>query len=367
MLGMKCSACCITRSSRLSALLFLSGFGFLGAVAQNGYGQDPSASPTASASQASTPLVLSVKDMIASNTLDTSASPPYHLKLGFQIYDFQGHAGEQGTLEYWWAGPAGSYLTLSTPSLGTRHTLSSDDLPDVKARRTVYLVSQLFQEFRAPGDALGPPEAQVVTEERVIGASVLTCMHKELPPSIPSAQRLEVCADRQTGTIRLVHGPLSGVVRNHTGVFGAKRVALDLDLSWLDVRAITGHVETLKAFNPALEHLALESSSTASQGSSEPAGIRTGVVAGRKLSGDQPKYPEEARRVLIQGSVLLDAEITEAGRVTNLFPIESSSALLTDSAIAAVRTWTYQPYLINDKPVRVETTITVNFALHLNR
>ena len=90
-------------------------------------------------------------------------------------------------------------------------------------------------------------------------------------------------------------------------------------------------------------------------------------MAGRKLSGGEPKYPEQARRALIQGSVLLGAEITEEGKVANAFPIESSSAILTDAAIAAVKTWQYQPFLLDNRPTRVETTFTVNFNLNANR
>jgi protein TonB len=36
--------------------------------------------------------------------------------------------------------------------------------------------------------------------------------------------------------------------------------------------------------------------------------------------------------------------------------------MLQQSALEAVRQWTFQPYLLNDMPVEVETTINVVFA-----
>jgi len=42
----------------------------------------------------------------------------------------------------------------------------------------------------------------------------------------------------------------------------------------------------------------------------------------------------------------------------------SGSAMLQQAALDAVRTWRYRPYLLNDEPVEVETTINVIFRLH---
>jgi protein TonB len=64
----------------------------------------------------------------------------------------------------------------------------------------------------------------------------------------------------------------------------------------------------------------------------------------------------------IQGSVLLQAEISKDGSIQNLRLI-SGHPMLAPAAIEAVKQWKYRPYILNGEPVEVETQITVNFTL----
>lgn len=88
-----------------------------------------------------------------------------------------------------------------------------------------------------------------------------------------------------------------------------------------------------------------------------------GVTAGRKISGLSPVYPPEARRSHISGQVLLSAVIGKDGHITDIEPESSPSRILTQAAMDAVKTWTYEPYLLGGSPVEVETTITINFNI----
>jgi TonB family protein len=89
--------------------------------------------------------------------------------------------------------------------------------------------------------------------------------------------------------------------------------------------------------------------------------VQTGVMAGRKMSGPPPKYPEVAREQHIQGSVYLRAIIGSDGTITKLGVIDAPSPILADAALNAVRQWRYTPYILNGSPTEVETQITVNF------
>jgi periplasmic protein TonB len=90
--------------------------------------------------------------------------------------------------------------------------------------------------------------------------------------------------------------------------------------------------------------------------------IMQGVTQGLLIRKVQPKYPKEARKKHVQGSVLMHALISKTGEVADLQLI-SGDALLVPSALKAVKQWKYKPYLLEGQAVEVETEITVNYAL----
>jgi protein TonB len=87
-------------------------------------------------------------------------------------------------------------------------------------------------------------------------------------------------------------------------------------------------------------------------------GVSTGLLT-RKVN---PNYPPLARQARIQGTVILQAEISITGDIQNLRLI-SGHPMLAPAAIEAVKQWKYKPYLLNGEPVEVETTVQVNFTL----
>ncbi|WP_047497686.1 energy transducer TonB [Terriglobus sp. TAA 43] len=93
-----------------------------------------------------------------------------------------------------------------------------------------------------------------------------------------------------------------------------------------------------------------------------PVPISSGVVAGNRLSGNQPVYPAIAKAAGVLGAVVLRAIISKTGEIQRL-TVLSGHEMLRNSAVAAVQTWRYRPYLLNGEPTDVETTITVNFSL----
>jgi periplasmic protein TonB len=90
--------------------------------------------------------------------------------------------------------------------------------------------------------------------------------------------------------------------------------------------------------------------------------VSQGVQAGLLIRKVQPAYPPLARQARIQGSVLLQAEISKDGSIENLRLI-SGHPMLAPAAIEAVKQWKYRPYILNGEPVEVETQVTVNFTL----
>jgi protein TonB len=91
--------------------------------------------------------------------------------------------------------------------------------------------------------------------------------------------------------------------------------------------------------------------------------VSQGVTQGMVLHRVNPTYPPLARAARVQGSVVLAAIIGKDGTIQNLHVISSSSPLLAQSALDAVKQWRYRPYILNGEPVEVDTQVTVNFSL----
>jgi TonB family protein len=75
-----------------------------------------------------------------------------------------------------------------------------------------------------------------------------------------------------------------------------------------------------------------------------------------------PLYPEVARKAGIEGNVVLRANISAEGLVADL-KVLSGPPVLARAAVDAVKQWRYNPVIINRRPTKVVTTLTVAFRL----
>ena len=98
------------------------------------------------------------------------------------------------------------------------------------------------------------------------------------------------------------------------------------------------------------------------QSTTEPQSVPAKTMEEHVLTKFPPKYPADAKEARIQGKVVLDAIISKTGEVENLKVISGPSKL-QQSALDAVRHWTYKPFIVNGDPVDVETTVTVTYTL----
>jgi periplasmic protein TonB len=92
--------------------------------------------------------------------------------------------------------------------------------------------------------------------------------------------------------------------------------------------------------------------------------VSQGVTQGLVIHRVQPTYPQMAKIARVQGNVVLAAIIGKDGTIQNLHVVQSSSPLLNQAAIDAVKQWRYKPYILNGEPVEVDTTVTVTFTLN---
>ena len=94
----------------------------------------------------------------------------------------------------------------------------------------------------------------------------------------------------------------------------------------------------------------------------EPIRLHSGMQAPRKTVDVVPIYPTIARMARVEGVVILEAVIDATGKVETVRVLRSIP-LLDQAAVDAVRQWRFTPTLLNNVPVPIVMTVTVNFAL----
>ncbi len=82
----------------------------------------------------------------------------------------------------------------------------------------------------------------------------------------------------------------------------------------------------------------------------------------RRVKGDEPAYTAVAKAARIEGTVVLRVVINKAGTLDEV-QVLSGPPLLQQSALATVKTWQYQPYLLNGQPARVISTVNLVYQL----
>jgi TonB family protein len=93
----------------------------------------------------------------------------------------------------------------------------------------------------------------------------------------------------------------------------------------------------------------------------KPLRVGGSIAAPTKIKNVAPVYPDDARAAGIQGVVILEAVIDEAGAVSSARVLRSIP-LLDGAALDAVRQWQFTPTLLNGVPVSVMMTVTINFT-----
>jgi TonB family protein len=88
------------------------------------------------------------------------------------------------------------------------------------------------------------------------------------------------------------------------------------------------------------------------------------VVRARIISRQDVVYPPFAQASAIYGLVLIEAVIDKSGAVREPRILESPNPLLSDSALTAVKKWTYSPTMLGGTPVATDLRIEVNFPPH---
>jgi TonB family protein len=94
----------------------------------------------------------------------------------------------------------------------------------------------------------------------------------------------------------------------------------------------------------------------------QPVRVSNTVMLGRVEHKTMPVYPDEAMNKGIQGDVIFNIEVDEAGKITSSVPV-AGDPLLVAASNDALRTFRFKPYLLNGTPVRVQSQLGFHFSV----
>jgi TonB family protein len=303
----------------------------------------------------------------AASSIDTPDLHPWHLKMDVQLFDAKGKPSEQGTMEEFWASPQLNRITFSMPSYTVTRLRNRDGLFITRSQAypPATLDDLLDQVVHPMPHEKDIDDAKPDLRKEKFGKVELECIMLDQPlrsvPYPPLGLFPTYCLDPGKDSLRVTTelGSLM-FLRNRMGVFQGRSVVVDVTGVSDGVQIMSGHVTQLAGaspvdadFTPGADMEPVTTSATL---------VASGVMAGKALTQAQPVYPEKAKMNHVSGKVVMHAIVGRDGRIESLHLVSTDDPDLAIAAIAAVRKWTYKPYLLNGVPTEVETTINVNFT-----
>jgi TonB family protein len=302
------------------------------------------------------------------------AMKPWHLKASYQTYDGDGKPAEQGTYEYWWAAPKVYRSTWTRPSATHTDWHTADGKHE-------YLVSGeplKFFEFKLKAALLSPlPEADDLDPGKFrLDREMLSDSSTKYPcimviPLMPQHGQVQTvplglfptyCFDPKIAVLRTStsFGTVTTEFNKIVKVWG-KYLPRELLLFEGGKKILSAAVDSITNLNST--DPAFTPSSDAEVAKINHVQVSGGVAQGLLLKKQQPVYPQDAKNARASGTVVLRATIGLDGGVHDLHVVSTPWPSLAASALWAVSHWEYRPYVLNDQPVEVETTINVIYTL----
>ncbi|HEY6446819.1 MAG TPA: energy transducer TonB [Acidobacteriaceae bacterium] len=309
----------------------------------------------------------------SSYDLQSAAAKPWHLRILYQLYDQDEKPSETGTLEYWWASPERNResLTRGNVTWSRWHTPEGKTL-GVASGRFNFAENGLLNQFLSPlpsPDRFNDENTRFQKETVKFGNTDAPCVML-VPKGLafdsesPAAGLFPTyCFDPKFPLLvaRLAWGaPTIGY--GSFLRFAGHYLAGSVTEYERGRRILTAKLDSAEGMQP--DDAALIPPPDATENPFiQKVGVASGVMAGARIGGSQPAYPENAKAARESGTVVLRALIGTDGRIHDLSVVSAPALSLVIAAMQSVQTWQYRPYLLNGQPVEVETQINVVFTL----
>ena len=112
----------------------------------------------------------------------------------------------------------------------------------------------------------------------------------------------------------------------------------------------------------APEQAALSENGRAESGK-QPAATTAAIAGGLNALRARLVYPDEARRLNLTGTVVVEVEVRSDGTVGTLKTLRGVHPILDDAALEAVRGLKFEPSMVNGTPVAARMSIPIKFQL----
>lgn len=296
------------------------------------------------------------------NGLGSPDMKPWHLKANYQTFDADGKPKDQGTFEEWWASPEKYKISYTSPSFNQVEYHNGHEKGATGDTGLVPFRDEMVEQYLVhPLPKIDSAEMlYYAVKDRKIGQATLLCDESAVPPHDYPNPGVRLCFDDQKPILRLEE-PYRNIFVLFNDILRVNDHYVDKNIIVEDATRpiVKVDVTTLDFPNNFDESLLTIPPSAKSE---EHPTLKAGVMAGRKLSGQDIHYPVMARQNRVQGTVVLAATISRSGDIADLDVIGGPEDL-RKSAIDAVKTWKYTPYLLNGQPVEVRTVINVDYTL----
>jgi len=369
--GMRKTTFVKTLSCRISLLFFVA----LGIVCRPAIAQDAAAAPAKEAPAFALPSDPKALMLLAAKTngLTGEDVKPWHLKVSFTLFDDKGNIKDNGTFEeYRVSAHLYKIIFTSTAFSQTDYFTDNGILRSGAREPAPGSLSQLRNEFINPLEqsAQSMKDPKYSKNHRKLDGLKLLCLDetgKWTVPPYPAYIGPTYCFDEDKSALRFIMRGMepneSHYIYNNIIRFQNRYLPGDIVASRRKKLFFKAHIDAIELLKTIDDSIFIP---TADAKPWPPlVTISAAEAQGLHLQQNEPVYPPIALAAHLGGLVVLRAVIGKDGRVLSVGVI-SGPAMLQQAAIDAVEQWVYKPYLLNNVPTEVNTTIKILFPLNFN-
>jgi periplasmic protein TonB len=182
--------------------------------------------------------------------------------------------------------------------------------------------------------------APAQTLKVVAPESAITEAHTPLPKASEFPQLMPVFEHQEPAPLRKTQAVVPESMRNSPPIAPPEGVA---------VNATQMMPVSVPQSSPAMEQ------------SGEPVAVSEETARALLIHTVNPSYPPEALAQKLHGTVVLEVVVARDGSVEDVKMVRGYF-ILAQAAIAAVKQWRFEPYMLNGHAAATQTAITINFS-----